>query len=209
MTPKLQKDIEDFINRKPPPEGWCEVPKALAMAELILTTKPKTVVEIGVFGGRSLVPQAMALRENGKGKIYGIDPWSWVANVDAETDQERMKWWATVPLEEIHRKCMGEIAAYALEDYVTIIRDCSHKCKELFGEIDILHIDGNHSETTSTRDVENYVPKVNANGWVWMDDTDWASTQHALSVLKQSCILIQDNVKWQLYCKRRDRQGIS
>ena len=57
-------------------EGWCSEQKASILVELVLKTRPEKIVEIGVFGGKSLVPMACALKENGSGKIYGIDPWS-------------------------------------------------------------------------------------------------------------------------------------
>ena len=49
-------------------EGWCAKDKAATLIDLVLMLKPKIVVEIGVFGGKSLVPIAYALQETGSGK---------------------------------------------------------------------------------------------------------------------------------------------
>jgi len=57
-------------------EGWCSLEKATKLINCIADIKPDLCVEIGVFGGSSFIPQALAIKENGKGEIVGIDPWS-------------------------------------------------------------------------------------------------------------------------------------
>jgi hypothetical protein len=49
--------------------------------------------------------------------------------------------------------------------------------------IDILHIDGNHSEEKSVRDVLLWSSSVSPLGAVVMDDTDWQTTQKAVKLL--------------------------
>jgi predicted O-methyltransferase YrrM len=48
--------------------GWCTKAKASVLMDIILKTKAETIVEIGVWGGKSLIPMACALRANGKGQ---------------------------------------------------------------------------------------------------------------------------------------------
>ncbi|MBI2810794.1 MAG: class I SAM-dependent methyltransferase [Candidatus Melainabacteria bacterium] len=55
--------------------------------DYIFELKPERVVEIGVFGGKSLVPMACALRANQKGRIYGIDPWDNKESVRGLTEE--------------------------------------------------------------------------------------------------------------------------
>jgi len=59
-------------------------------------------------------------------------------------------------------------------------------------EIDILHIDGNHEEESSCKDVELYLPRVKKGGYVWFDDANWHQTQKAINLLqnKFNCKLI-------------------
>lgn len=57
------------------------------------------------------------------------------------------------------------------------------KAVEVFQEIDMLHIDGNHAHESATGDVNLYVPKVKSGGYIWFDDIDWDSTQGALNTL--------------------------
>src|SRR5271170_6961170 len=56
-------------------DGWATSEKGCTLAALVLANKPKLVVEIGVFAGRSLLPMALALKANGSGKVIGIDPY--------------------------------------------------------------------------------------------------------------------------------------
>ena len=50
-------------------EGWCTRHKASVMMDLIFWTKPKVVVEIGVWGGKSLIPMAFAVKALGDEKF--------------------------------------------------------------------------------------------------------------------------------------------
>lgn len=186
MTPAFKERILIAIA---PLEGWCTLEKASAMAELILTEHPSRVVEIGVFGGRSLIPQAMALRENGTGIIVGIDPWRHVHAVEGNLSDADKKWWTNnVDLEGIHRGCMKALWDNGLDDFCIILRAASQHCPMLFGGgIDILHIDGTHSEEASIRDVNLYLPQVGRGGYVWFDDVDWTTTAKAVGVLDAAC----------------------
>lgn len=200
MNDQLKKLIEETV---PKMEGWCSEEKALAMAELVLEQKPLTVVEIGVFGGRSLIPQAMALRENGAGRIYGIDPWQLDAAIEGDNGKENDDWWIqNVKLNEIHQLCMTEIWKHQLEERCVIIRAGSQYCTNLFKKIDLLHIDGNHSELTSCRDVQLYGPKVRKGGFIWFDDTDWNTTKKAVQIMEEMADKVRSVGACSLYQKR-------
>ncbi len=57
-------------------EGWCSLDKAMKVSNLITTESLRRCVEIGVFGGRSVVAMALAQqRANIDGYVVGIDPW--------------------------------------------------------------------------------------------------------------------------------------
>src|SRR5215468_10710070 len=72
LAEPITGDIQSAIRDLP---GWPHPMKEKHLAHLILQLKPQLVVEIGVYGGRSFIPQAMALKHNKSGFIYGIDPW--------------------------------------------------------------------------------------------------------------------------------------
>lgn len=199
MRDELKKTIAEVV---PTMEGWCSEEKARAMAELILREKPLVVVEIGVFGGRSLVPQALALRENGKGVIYGIDPWKLDSALEGENGKSNDDWWKNnVNLHEIHQLCVEAIWRQKLDEWCVLVRTPSQACHALFPMIDVLHIDGNHSEVASCRDVLIYAPKVKTGGYIWFDDVDWATTGRAVQLLEQSAEKVSQVGSCSLYRK--------
>jgi len=187
-------------------DGWCWPEKANAMANLIteIRPSPNVIVEIGVFGGRSLLPQAEAVRRNGVGCIVGIDPWRLVPSIEGDIDQEQKDWWSKVDLQTVHQEFMEHLWRLGLDSHCIIIRNTGDQCAHLFnGEsIDILHIDGNHTEEVSCRDVRTWLPKVRRLGYIWFDDTNWASTQKALALIEEHCAPIKDVASCRLYQKR-------
>lgn len=198
-------NLQTFIAYQlPRMEGWCSQEKASAMADLILAEKPNTVVEIGVFGGRSLIPQALALQANDKGTIYGIDPWKKEAALEGEVGAANAEWWNSLDLHKIHNYCMDQIWANQLDKFCIILQTSSHHCAHLFNRIDILHLDGNHSELSSCRDVNNYLPYVRPGGFIWFDDTDWTTTQKAIQLIESSnCEKIKTVGTCNLYLKKQ------
>lgn len=201
--------IREIINRElsnnPPvlTEGWLTPERGVELAELVLEHKPETIVEIGVFGGRSLICQALALREIGKGKVYGIDPWKVEAALEGENVDNREWWQKNVDLHGIHKGAMETIWRLGLEEWAIVIRAKSQHVPVLFaGGIDLLNIDGNHSEIASCRDVRNYLPMVAPGGIVAFDDADWPTTKAALTLLDAECDLAKDTGHYRIYVKR-------
>lgn len=182
--------------------GWCTPAKARAMAELILETEPDVVVEIGVFGGRSLLTQAMAAQLVGHGRVYGIDPWRREACLEGKNDPANDAWWSSINIEDIQRQCVDAIWRYNLQHHAIVLRAHSADVADLFPIIDILHIDGAHSELASVRDVTNYLPRVRPGGHIWFDDTDWATTARAVAMVAEQCEPIKDVGACRLFRKR-------
>jgi predicted O-methyltransferase YrrM len=174
-------------------EGWCTLDKSKKLYDLIKKTNPKNVVEIGVFGGKSLLSQAFALKDNNNGIIHGIDSWKYNDCIDGMTDSDAINWWKTLDYEKIYNGCVNAIISNGLENYVNLHRMTSEEYSNIINyEIDILHIDGNHEEESSCKDVELYLPRVKKGGYVWFDDANWHQTQKAINLLqnKFNCKLI-------------------
>ena len=179
----------------PKMEGWCSPEKAEKMIRLITDEKLKTLVEIGTFGGSSLIPQAMALKNNGVGMIYGIDPWTNGDALEEMKSEENRQWWGKLDMQYIYRHCCKNVSTYGLSEYVTLLVGKAEDMVSRFadGSLDMLHIDGNHSEALSYLDATLYLPKLRAGGiccfddiW-WMDGTDDATTRRAILHLSDHC----------------------
>lgn len=183
-------------------EGWCSYTKAAIMMDLVLLMKPQTVVEIGVFGGRSLVPMAFALRENKKGMAYGIDPWMSADSVKGMTGVNK-DWWGSIDHEMIMMGLQDKISQFGLTNHMQLIRATSASAEPI-QNIDILHIDGNHSEDASLLDVYKWVPCVRKGGVIIFDDLNWETTGKAVKYLNEHCVKLAevkgDNI-WGIWIK--------
>lgn len=165
-------------------EGWCSPQKAATLIDLVFKTQAKTIVEIGVFGGKSLIPMAFALKAQGEGIVIGIDPWSAAESTVGEMDEANREWWAKIDHEAIYQGLKGSVKEFKLQKHVRLIKASSAEA-EAIPSIDILHIDGNHSEVTSVFDVLKWVPMVRSGGLIIFDDLDWATTKKASSLLDE------------------------
>ena len=80
--------------------GWCSIAKGEFLVDLVLKHQPKVIVEIGVWGGRSLIPMASALKSLGEGIAYGIDPWDSLESAIWRDDITRSTLASTWPEEQ-------------------------------------------------------------------------------------------------------------
>jgi predicted O-methyltransferase YrrM len=188
--------------------GWCSHHKASILMDIILAIKPKTIVEIGVWGGKSLLPMAYALKVFGKGVIYGIDPWDNQASLEGVMHESNIAYWRLVDHESVLNRLMDVIDQYDLNDNVKLIRSTSANAP-IVKDIDILHIDGNHSEVTSFLDVTKWVPLVRKGGWIVFDDMNWfengvTTTGRAVEYLNTHChqiAEINESCQWGIWYK--------
>jgi len=148
--------------------GWCTVPKALDLVAAVVTLRPKTVVELGVWGGRSFIPMAMACKHLEAGKCIGIDPWKADASCEGY-DAANVAWWSKQDHDKILQDFSRHIQRLSLEKFVDIQRKKSDDA-EVPDVIDLLHIDGLHTYEAVRHDYETWLPKLSANGLVMFHD---------------------------------------
>jgi predicted GH43/DUF377 family glycosyl hydrolase len=189
LPANLISRIERLVPRL---EGWCTIEKALAMAECVCRHRPACCIEIGVHGGRSLLPVALACQHIGSGHAFGIDPWSTQYSIAGTHDPEHLEFWSRLDYDLIYSGCFTAVLEENLTGYCTLLRLPAQQAAKLFDRIDLLHIDGNHSTDMAVRDVELYLPKVQGGGHIWFDDADWSSTQKAVGLLREECDVVQD-----------------
>lgn len=176
---ELMMQIESLLSPIRQPfvlDGWCDVEKAQALASIIIGLRPKVTVEIGVFGGRSLIPMAMAHAFTGNGVAIGIDPWEKQCSLNGMTG-ENAQWWANVDHEAIYQQFLRAANRQIVEGWLNVVRqDSDTYALRPDGPkvIDLLHIDGNHGPQ-AVNDVNLYATRIRAGGILIMDDVDWAA----------------------------------
>lgn len=183
-------------------QGWTTIDKARLLMEIIFERKPEVVVEIGVYGGKSFLPMALALKHNKKGIAYGIDPWSNEASAEGWSGVNH-DWWLNLDHDAILSGLLKAMDKYQLYNYIKLINTTSQNAPSI-QNIDLLHIDGNHSEEIALQDVMKWVPLVKPGGLIVFDDTDWSTTQTAVEWLNTHCRKIgeahEHNV-WMIWIK--------
>lgn len=171
----------------PSVDGWCTPDKAIDLVNIVLDRRPTLVVESGIFGGRSLFAMAMAVKENGHGTVWGVDPWSVEAALEGEESQANREWWTkNVELEKIYHSFVLHTMALGLLPHINWIRSKGQQAARIFDDksIGLFHLDSNHSELVSCLEVQTWEPKM-AEKSIWiMDDADWPSQAKAIQMIK-------------------------
>lgn len=198
-----QADVDAIIEReieKLP--GWCTPEKGKRMSAL--ARDAHLCVELGVFGARSLISIALALRESryDMARVDGIDPYTPAASLEGANAPENDEWWSKLDYEAIAREAQTALYRLGLVPYAQLIRMRSCDVVDFYadGTLDLLHQDANHSEETSCEEVARWAPKIRPGG-IWIaDDTDWKSTQKAQrELVALGFVELEDHVTWKVY----------
>jgi predicted O-methyltransferase YrrM len=183
-------------------EGWCTKNKAAILMDLIFMLNPKIIVEIGVWGGKSLIPMTYALKCSENSKIYGIDPWDNAKSIEG-MEGIHYEWWSNVDHQRVLNGLENKIRELGLSNQIELIKTSSELANPII-DIDFLHIDGNHSEAAANLDVYKWVPLVKKGGIIIFDDTDWGTNQSAVDWLNENCIKwaqFEDESCWGIWIK--------
>ena len=95
-------------------DGWCSPKKAAWLARLIVSRQVKNVLEVGIFGGKSLIPIALAVQSAGGGTVIGVEPWSADVAISEPTDETNDTWWASVDFARIKERFFANSARYGV-----------------------------------------------------------------------------------------------
>lgn len=151
--------------------GWCSEEKAEVLASIVLVNRPAVSLEIGVFGGSSFFPIALAHKTIGAGTVVGVDPWDKATAIAAQVDQESREWWDKIDYEGLYQGVLALINVHGLNNVARIMRKKSSMIDVPPG-IGLLHIDGAHNDE-AVRDVVRFCQHVEVGGYCVMDDLNW------------------------------------
>jgi hypothetical protein len=155
--------------------GWCTADKARVIMNLVREVcSPREnpiCVEIGVYGGKSLYPFALALKSIGRGMVYGIDPWD-NREATAGYEGEHRDFWGSVDMDLMHNICVDGIGLLGAEDYTCLMKTTSDKAPDL-SDLCVVHLDGQHTDQVS-RDISRWAPAVVDGGYFMVNDIDWS-----------------------------------
>lgn len=190
----LESAIETLWRRL---EGWCSLSKAIWLARLVLNTNARRICEIGVYGGRSLLPMALAAQLSPDAVVWAVEPWSNRIAITHSTSEENDNWWHGVDLHAVKYGFLTAVLAYGLGGIVKVIELPSDAARlgflfDPFFGFDLLHIDGSHSEAQALADVMNWLPLVVPGGVVVLDDIGWETVRKAREYLGKTCDVVEE-----------------
>jgi predicted O-methyltransferase YrrM len=123
--------------------------------------KPEVCVEIGSARGKSACFIGLALRENGSGCLYAIDPHS----PTSWNDSDSVDTFSTIN---------SNINTLGLSRQIEVVRSTSQSAAASWSRpIDLLFIDGDHSYDGVKSDWELFSPHMTEFGIVVFHDTIW------------------------------------
>jgi hypothetical protein len=193
----VEKTIETVVPGLP---GWCTVEKGKRVAAL--TYGAELCVELGVFGGRSLVAIGLALLDQDRGRADGIDPYTASAALEGENDRANDAWWSGIAYDDIAAIARDAVRSLSLGGRVRLVRARSAEAVLDYadGSVDLLHQDSNHSELVSCQEVTLWAPKMRSRGtWVF-DDVNWPTTQAAQRMLlERGFTELEDHHLWKVF----------
>src|SRR3990167_5942328 len=185
--------------------GWCPQDKIEKLEEIVSCFKNPVIVESGVYGGKSIIPMAVVCKKRGEGHCYVIDPWDKIASVEGyPLEDTNAVWWSKLDYSYVYREWRNALRRYDVEKFVTELKGKSDEFVKNFaeGSINIFHLDSNHSELVSCREVEQWHPKIKMGGYFVFDDTDWNTTLKAQTMLiRLGYRLVDDRQKWAVFIK--------
>jgi len=205
----MEEFLEQVGNTVITLNGWCTPEKACWIAKWIIEHRCVSAVDLGVFGGRSLVAMGLAMKYLDKkrgpwpGRVIGIDSYSNEDCVKGEESAAGKDYWGKLDLQAVRKNAEEAIERLGLKEICSLMIMKGTEAVSSFGDgtLDFVHVDGSHSEEESTRDVKLWWPKLRPGGTMLMDDTDWPSVRAARFLAESLGKLVHHNVQWEAFQK--------
>jgi len=155
------KRISEFKNI----DGWLTDNEAYGLYSIAKKIKSGgVIVEIGSWKGKSTYCLAKGLRY---GKLFAIDPFNAQGEPGSKTIYEEAM--GEIPLIEQFITKMNYLGVI---EKIVILKGYSNQFINNFEQIDLLFIDGDHSQEGCDFDFLNYAPKIKKNGLIAFHDYD-------------------------------------
>lgn len=171
MNPILPDLYHRILSATKSMHGWCEPAKQLSLANLVLAIQPRTILEVGVWGGMSLIPMALA---SDSATIYAVDPWSASESIKGQEEKDA-NWWGNEvgqPQHEfVYNNFIAKLMELNLRQRVIVKRMTSDDFMPP-SQVDIFHCDGNHGPQ-ALKDVQRFCPAIPSGGICILDDLNW------------------------------------
>ena len=196
---KLKKIVESL-------PGWCTPEKAQRLFDLVIESNSQLTCELGVFGGRSFIPIALAHKRKRTGFALGFDAWKKEVSLEGTNSPENDKYWSKINYAEVYRKCIHDIQVNKVDGFCSLVRMRSQDVGLMMADnvIDILHQDSAHNVETITTELNLWVRKVRIGGYWVADDLLWGEAKMGYARLPEFGLeMIEDHHNWGIFKKTK------
>ena len=203
MSQSLENQVDEWAKKIPPDFiGGPQTNKQQIIAQLIVDNDLRTMVEIGVWRGRTLIPMAIATGLIG-GRTFGIDPYTAKNMAEEELSPQIYE-----TLNEAIPKIDFDGVYQELQSHLSEFPNCTlirkpaiEAADEIPSVIDGIHIDGNHDQAFVESDIKTYLPKVKPMGLIIMDDIDFPGVLASLHLFDGVATKVYDGGTWGVWQK--------
>lgn len=196
MNKEIYKDLPFFEKDL---SGWGGT--HYIFEELISTTNPSIIIEIGTWKGQSALHMANIVKSKHLNcKIYCVD--TWLGTHDLPISELLPK----NGYSQIYYQFLNNIIHEDCQDYIIPCPNTSKiyftKFKEIKLKADLIYIDGSHLYDDVYYDIRNYSTLLNKKGIIFGDDFNWAPDvkraveQFCFEINKQFEVI--DNRYWKI-----------
>ncbi len=164
--------------------------------------------ELGVWYGMSAIAQGILIKQLGfPCKLHAVDAWASDACAEGTQEDSNRDWWNEQDYSKALQSFRKYVFDFDLNEVIEIwIQKSEQAATHIPNEIDLLHIDGNHSIEIVSKDIDLYLPKVRSGGYIFMDDTNWEGVDKSLGKLNEVCDLLhaynKDGQSFNVYIKK-------
>jgi len=157
------------------------------------------IVEIGIFGGKSLIPMALAVQSRGGGSVIGVEPWAADVAIAEPTKEVNDAWWASVDFPSVKQHFYASAVRYGVMPIISVLEMDSRAAfavvKASGKQFDLIHIDGAHSPETALEDAKSWSRLLKKGGLIVFDDIAWPSVARARAYLNENFNVIDEVIE--------------
>jgi len=194
-NPGMQRNIGGNIKHKNySVRGWGFSDQSLKWyKEELNKIKNGTIIEVGVYGGASLLSIIDICVKNNI-TVYGADPWEKTNVVNGVKIAGDDKAFLNKHMIAA-RKNLEMIIKNLNYTNIKLIQKKSIETSKQFEDnyFDMVYIDGDHSYDSVKTDISAWINKVKPGGFLWGDDYKWESVKAAVNEQFTQIKIINNN----------------
>ncbi|MBU8544082.1 MULTISPECIES: class I SAM-dependent methyltransferase [Roseomonadaceae] len=174
-------------------DGWCTREKALWLAHLVESRHVTRALEIGVHGGKSLLPIA-AVISAWDGVTFGVEPWSPDIAVAEPTTGANDDYWRNLDYNLVKSRFHVAGLKLGLTRHIRMLEISSDQARLALADqrFDLIHLDGSHAPDQALRDIIGWSALLSESGVLVVDDIDWPTLAEGRAYLARHFLALDE-----------------